>query len=165
MNTKNSDGFTYLEVLIAATLLAMTLLTMGQMFVVGYSNVNSSGKTTMGLSAARQLLEDVKRLPFDNIASLDGFDTDDPTSLPASGPEREIARRWRYALAGPGAGWSFTSDEVDRWTDLSIQGNDLEGVGTIQVAATTLTQNEVTVSISVPGRWRRIELSTRVAKL
>jgi hypothetical protein len=141
------------------------MLAMSGMFIAGYANVNSAGNTTAGLAAARQLMEDARRLPFDNLTSLDGFNTDDPGSQPADDPELEVARRWRYALAGEGVGWDFTSAEKTRWTDLAAQGQELNGVGTIGVASPSANLREISVTVNVPGRWRNIRLTTLVARL
>jgi len=155
-------GFTYIEVLIAGVLLAFALFTMCGMFVAGYSNVNTAGKTTMGLAAARQLMEDARQLPFDVLVNLDGFDTDDPDTLPEDDPEREVARRWRYALAGEGVGWSFAAEEIERWPDLADQGDPLGAVGAITVTPRSATLTEVSLTISVPGRWRDVRMSTLI---
>lgn len=155
-------GFTYVEVLIAAVLLAFALFSMCGMFVAGYANVNEAGRTTMGLSAARQLMEDIRLLSPESLANLDGFDTDDAGTLPTDDPEREVARRWRYALAGAGVGWTFSADEIARWPDLADQGDPLGAAGSLEVAARSATLTEVTLTISVPGRWRDIRISTLV---
>ena len=161
----NERGPTYLEVLVGSLLLLFALLTVTGMFITGYASVNSAGNTTMGLSATRQLMEDIRRLPFDSLANMDDFNTDDPNTLPASGPEREVARRWRYALAGDGVGWTFTDEEQARWTNLSDQGEALNGVGTINVTAQSATVSEVSVTVSVPGTWRDMRITTLIARL
>jgi hypothetical protein len=162
-NHRSSEaGFTYLEVLIAGVLLGFALIAMCGMFLAGYSNVNTAGRTTMGLSAARQLMEDARQLPFGVLANLNGFDTDDPSTLPEDDPEREVARRWRYALSGGGVGWNFTADEIERWPDLADQGDPLGAAGTITVTPRSATLTEVSLVISVPGRWRDVRISTLI---
>jgi Tfp pilus assembly protein PilV len=166
-NTRGSPrtseaGFTYVEVLIAGVLLAFALFSMCGMFLAGYANVNTAGRTTMGLSAARQLMEDVRQLPFASLPNLNGFDTDDPGTLPEDDPEREVARRWRYALAGEGVGWDFTDDEIERWPDLADQGDPLGAAGTVTVTPRSGTLTEVSLTISVPGRWRDVRISTLI---
>ncbi|MCP3982307.1 MAG: type II secretion system protein [bacterium] len=159
------SGLTYVELLVAVGLLLTALLGVSTMFVLGYTNVNGAGNTTMGLAAARQVLEDARRLPYANLVNLNGFDTDDASTLPASGPELEVARRWRYAVAGEGVGWSFTSDEKARWPALSDQGDALRASGSIEAVQISATITRITVSVSVPGRWRPIELGTLIADL
>jgi Tfp pilus assembly protein PilV len=160
-----SLGFTYVELLVAGSLLMVSFLALAGMFVMGYSQVNGAGNTTMGLAAARQLLEDARRLPYDTLINLNGFDTEDPSTLPGDNPEREVARRWRYALAGEGVGWSFTADEKARWPSLEEQGDSLSASGRIQATQVSATLTRVTVSVSVPGRWRPIQVATFIADL
>jgi Tfp pilus assembly protein PilV len=157
-------GSTYIEVLVGSLLLMMTLLSLCGTFVTAYAYVTSAGNSTMGLAAARQALEDVRQIPFDQLINLHGFDTEDPDSVPADGVEQDIARRWRYALAGDGVGWAFTDAELASWHTMGIQGNDLGGSGRIDVVAQTADLVEVSVSISVPGSWRPIRLSTLIAR-
>jgi hypothetical protein len=162
---KPTAGFTYLELLVACSLLIVSFLALAGMFVTGYAQVDGAGNTTMGLSAARQIMEDVRRLPYDNLANLDGFDSEDASTLPAGGPERETARRWRYALAGEGVGWTFTDEEKARWPTLADQGPSLDASGTIDVVQLSATTTRIGVSVSVPGRWRPIEMATILARL
>jgi Tfp pilus assembly protein PilV len=156
-------GFTLVEVLIAGVLLALALLAMSGLFVTGYANVAVAGKTTIGLAAARQILEEARGLPFDSLSNLDDFDTDDPSSLPADDPEREVARRWRYTLAGDGPGWSFTDAEIARWPQPPEGTDTLGATGTIDIVLEQPTLARVTITIAIPGSWRTVEMSTLVA--
>lgn len=160
-----SEGFSYIELLVASALLLVSLLGLAGMFVSGYANVNGAGDTTLGLAAARQLLEEARMLPYDSLANLDGFDTDNPATLPSSGPELNVARRWRYALAGDGVGWTFTTEEKARWPTLGVQGNSLGAAGTIDISTPETNVTEITVTVAMPGQWRQIEISTRIARL
>ncbi len=164
-SSPSGAGFTYLELLVASSILMVSFLALAGMFVTGYARITGAGSMTMGLSATRQILEDVRRLPFDNLINLDGFDTEDPLTLPASDPEREVARRWRYALAGGGVGWTFTSAEQARWPTLAAQGDALGASGRIDAIAISATITEISVSVSVPGRWQPIQIATRIANL
>jgi hypothetical protein len=156
-------GLTLVEVLLAGALLAVSLLAMSSMFVSGYANIAVAGRSTTGLAAGRQILEDVRGLPFDSVVNLDGFDTDDPSSTPAAEPESEIARRWRYALAGEGVGWTFTTEEIDDWPAPPADVAVLGATGRIDVDLVSATLARVTVTIVVPGTRRDIELTTLVA--
>ena len=104
-------------------------------------------------------------MPYDNLINLDGFESDDPSTLPASGPEREVARRWRFTLAGEGVGWTFTDAEQARWPTLVDLGDELDASGSIEVVQQTATLTRITVSVSVPGKWRPIQISTLIADL
>ncbi len=163
---RGSGGFTLLEVLVGATILAVGLLAMAAMFPVGYTNITEAGKMTMAITGARQVFEEISALPFDNIINLDGFDTLDPATLPPGEPERTIARRWRYALAGEGDGFTFTATEKGEWSTLSTGGgNTLNGSGLINVVALSATLDQITVTITYPGRSPSVQLVTNVTRL
>jgi len=164
---RGSGGFTLLEVLVGATILAVALLAMAAMFPVGYTNITEAGKMTMAITGARQVFEEVSALPFDNIINLDGFDTLDPaTLLPLGEPERTIARRWRYALAGEGDGFTFTATEKGEWSTLSTGGGiTLNGRGQVNVVTLSATLDQVTVTITYPGRSPSVQLVTNLTRL
>jgi len=164
------QGFTLLEVLVGSAVLSVALLAMAAMFPTGYTNITDAGKMTMALTGGRQILEDISALPFDNIGTLNNFDTQNPASLPAADPERTIARRWRYALAGEGNGFAFTAAEKAAWSTLSTgQGISLNGRGRINVVALTPTVppslSQVTVTITYPGRPTGVQLVTNITRL
>lgn len=157
-------GFTLVEALVAGVLLAFALLAMSGMFVTGYANVAVAGNTTTGLAAARHALEDVRALPFDSLVALDGFDTDDAGSLPADGPEREFARRWRYMMSGAGVGWSFSDEEIARWPQPADDLGAAGASGRIEVVLQSPTLARVRVLVAIPGSWRNVELFTLVTR-
>jgi len=165
------QGFTLLEVLVGSAVLSVALLAMAAMFPTGYTNITDAGKMTMAVTAGRQILEDISALPFDNIGTLNGplgtgFDTTDPATLPAGEPERTIARRWRYALAGEGDGFTFTATEKAEWSTLSTgQGISLNGRGLISVAGLSATLVQVTVTITYPGKPTGVQLVTNITRL
>src|SRR5947199_10431740 len=85
------------------------------MFPVGYGQVADAGRMTLAVTGARQILEDVGALPFASLSNLNGFDTTNPATLPASDPELTVDRRWRYMLAGAGDGFTFTTAKQPQW--------------------------------------------------
>ncbi|MGH7406687.1 MAG: prepilin-type N-terminal cleavage/methylation domain-containing protein [Candidatus Methylomirabilales bacterium] len=58
-----SEGFSAVEVLIAAAIIAVALLAIATMFPTGYSNVAQSGKRTAAVNLAQQKLEEVRNTP------------------------------------------------------------------------------------------------------
>lgn len=158
-------GFTLVEILIAGIILVVGLLAIATMFPTGHTNVTEAGKMTMAFTAARQILEDMRSVPFDNLLNFNGFDTRRPATLPANDPEREIARRWRYVLAGEGDGFTFTMVEKARWATLSTAGATFGGSGGISVVAQSATLRLVTITISIPGRSRSIALATLINRM
>src|SRR5439155_5158383 len=105
---KNDRGFTLVEVLVAAMILTVALLTLATMFPTGYKQIADAGRLTLATNGANHILEDLGSVPFTSVRNLDNFDTNSSGSLPAADPELAIARRWRYMLAGSGSGFSFT---------------------------------------------------------
>lgn len=157
-------GFTLIELLIGATVMAVALLGVASMLPTGYSNVDTAAKMTMALTASRQMIEDTRTIPFDSLVNLDGFDSQNPVTLPAGDPERTIARRWRYALAGQGDGFTFTSAEKAVWATLSTATAPFGGRGRISVVVQSPTLRLVTVTVSIPGQVRTVQLATLVSK-
>lgn len=157
-------GFSLVELLIGMTFLTVSLLAIAAMFPMAYVVANEAGKTTMTLTAARQILEDLRSVPFDDLTDLNGFDTSDPTTLPDSGAGRAIARRWRYALGGQGDGFTFTSDERGRWGSLATAGVAFGARGRIAVVEETDTLARITVTISVPQKPDRT-IATLVSRM
>jgi prepilin-type N-terminal cleavage/methylation domain-containing protein len=165
LQSPNGRGFTLVEMLIGITILTIALLAIAAMFPMAYLTVHESGKSTMTLTAARQMLEDVRSVPFDELINLNGFDTANPATLPADAPELEIARRWRYSLAGEGNGFTFTTDEKSQWSPLTVGTVPFGGRGRITVVADSATVRRVTVTISAPPRWRDVSIATLITRI
>ena len=161
--TGSAHGFSLIELMLGTSILVVSLLGYIGVFCSGYNNLAESGGMTMAFSAAQQLLEDVRAVPFANLPNLNNFRTDIAGSQPAGGPEREIARKWRYAVAGNGLGWAFTQSEMQRWTVIATGETAFGGTGQITVTDTTPLLRTVTVTVTVPGRAVPISLSTVVS--
>jgi prepilin-type N-terminal cleavage/methylation domain-containing protein len=171
----NDRGFTLIELLIGMTILTFGLLGIAAMFPMGYFVVSDAGKMTMTLTGTRQILEDVRSVPFQNLGNLNGFDTNNAATLPAANPERDIARRWRYALAGEGSGFTFTTAEKAAWTRLTTTAASpnsntsmtsvFGGRGVISVVAQTATLSRITITITIPGRTKTVNIATLVSRM
>jgi type IV pilus modification protein PilV len=155
-----ASGLSLIEILIGMSILVVGILGTMAMLGTGYTNVSEGGRLTMGLTAARQMLEDMRMLPFANLDSLHNLDTDSAGSQPTSDPARAIARKWRYALAGDGTGWSFTSAEKSSYKQLATGTALFKGRGQITVTQPSVTLREVTVTVTVPGRGNTVALTT-----
>ncbi len=162
---REARGLTLIEILIGMTILSVGLLGIAGMFSTGYTDAAAGGKTTMAVTAARQILEDMRLIPFGNLANLNGFNTASVGTQPANDPERAIARKWRYALAGEGTGWNFTTAEKARWTVLSTGGAIFAGSGQISVVNQGANLRLVTVTVPIPGRGVNIQLATLISRL
>jgi prepilin-type N-terminal cleavage/methylation domain-containing protein len=156
-------GFTLVEVLVASMILVVALLTMASMFPVGYKQIADGGRMTMAVAGARHILEDVGDVPFNNIINLNGVDTSTNTGVIAAlgGTESAIARRWRYMLAGPGNGFTFTAAETAAWG--TPQPYAARAV--VAVANTSATLRTVTVTVTIPGLPSSVSMSTVIVRL
>jgi len=83
MRIKNRHGFTFIEVLIAAAILAVGLLALVSVFPVGYVDVTVSGGQSKATAYAQQMLEQLKNQGF-NPGPANGNDA----------PEAAYARSW-----------------------------------------------------------------------
>jgi prepilin-type N-terminal cleavage/methylation domain-containing protein len=156
-------GFTLVEVLVASMILLVALLTLASMFPVGYKQISDGGRMTMAVTGARQILEDVADVPFANIANLNGVDTASNSGVIAglTGTESAIARRWRYVLAGPGNGFTFTGTETAAWGTPQTYG----GRAVVTVANTSATLRTVTVTVTIPGLPTGVTMGTVVVRM
>jgi Tfp pilus assembly protein PilV len=154
-------GFASLEVLAAVTVVAIMLLSVATMYLTAQASVERSGDTTVAVALARQMLEAARALPYQQLATLDGLDTNSVGSLPTDDPARTVARRWRYALAGEGGGWSYTSTERAAWPTFAT----LDALrGQVEVASPSPSVRAVTVTIAVPGRPADVRLETLISR-
>jgi prepilin-type N-terminal cleavage/methylation domain-containing protein len=188
-------GFSLIELLLGLTILSIGLLAIATMFSTGYTDLSVGGTTTMGVAAARQMIEDMRLLPFQRLADLNNFNTSTLASLPAApatgDPDfvgktaaRNLARKWHYALSGEGGGWTYTAAEKQMWSILasgfassaaaatSAQSSLIfGGTGTIAVAseAGSATLKRVTVTVTFPGKLgnapKTVQLVTLISRL
>jgi hypothetical protein len=144
-------------------ILVVALLTLASMFPVGYRQITDAGRMTMAVTGARHILEDVGDVPFANIANLNGVDTGSNAGVIAGlgGTEAAIARRWRYMLAGPGDGFTFTGAETTAWGT----ARPFAGRAVVAVANTSATLRTVTVTVTVPGMPGNVTLSTVIVRM
>lgn len=67
LTVRDRQGFTVVEVLIAAAVVVVGLVALATMFPTGYSTVTKSGIQSRGLALAQQQIECLRNLPYDNI--------------------------------------------------------------------------------------------------
>jgi prepilin-type N-terminal cleavage/methylation domain-containing protein len=160
----NRRGFTLIEVLIAMAVLTIALVAIAGMFPAGYRQVTDAGRMTLAVTAARQMLEDLRNVPFDSLDNLNGFNSENSATQPADDPERGVVRRWRYAVAGDGDGFNLTPVELANWQSLSPLGG---GRVTVQVQAVggSPTLRQVTVTLSMDALVQTVQLSTIIVRM
>jgi len=69
---RSKSGFSLLEVLIGATVLAVGLLGLASMFPVAYVNVDSGGKLTEATALAQSFLEQLRTMGTNNFGDIGG---------------------------------------------------------------------------------------------
>jgi prepilin-type N-terminal cleavage/methylation domain-containing protein len=162
------QGFSLIELLIGMSIMAVALLSIAAMFSTGYSDIAAGGKTTMAAQAARQIIEDAQTLPFDRLVVFNNqpFDSSLPGTLPVNNPERDLARKWRYTLAGAGGtGWPpYIAADTAKWSVLSVSNVPFGGSVVVRVDNDTVTLRRVTVTVSLPGR-PAAQLSTVITRV
>ena len=63
----NERGFSLVEGLVAATLVALAFLAVASLFPTAYSNITYGGNQTLAANYAVQKIEQLKNLPFNSI--------------------------------------------------------------------------------------------------
>ena len=138
--------------------------------------MNDAGKMTMTLTGTRQILEDVRSIPFQNLRQLERFRYQQFRNASGSDPERDIARRWRYALEGRrqwihlyGCGeggverpYHLNSASPNTSTSMS---RPFGAKGTISVVNQTATLSRITITITIPGRTKTVSIATLVSRM
>lgn len=81
-------GFSYVEVLIAASISAAGLLAVASLFPVAATTIDYTGGLARATARGQQRLEQLKNLPFATVAALETASS--PPALPA-GSEEAIA--------------------------------------------------------------------------
>lgn len=165
---RDSAAFTVVEVAIAIMVLLVAVVVTASMFPTGHQQLVDAARTTAAVAAGRQILEDIGGLPFDSVRRLDGFDTANAASIPASNPELAVARRWRYMIGGPGGGFDFTTAEMAQFGAVTPLG----GAATLRVSSPPSgscspagSRCQATVTVSVPGLATNVQLTTIVVRM
>src|SRR5262249_35089406 len=97
-----------------------------------------------------------------NISNLNGVDTSSNTGVIAglTGTEQAIARRWRYMLAGPGNGFTFTSAETAaRGTPQTYAPRAV-----VTGADTSATLRPAAVTVTIPGLPPAVTMGTVIVR-
>lgn len=97
--SRREGGFTIIEVLIALMIMTIALVAIAGMFPQGYKQVTDAGRLTMAVTNARAVHEDIRLVPFANLMNLNGFDSTNPGTIPASAPENTFATGWQTNLS------------------------------------------------------------------
>ena len=161
-------GFTVMEVVVAATVVLVAIIVTASIFPMGHQRAVDAARTTSAVAAARQILEDLGALPFDSVRALDGFDTGNFGTVPPRDPELSAARRWRYMIAGAGAGFRYTAAELAQYGPVTPLG----GAAKVRVSSPPKgacsaagSRCQATVTVSVPGLPESVQLTTIIVRM
>lgn len=156
----DSGGFTLIEVLIALMITTVALVAMAGMFPQGYRQVVDAGRLTLAVTTARQILEDLSTVPFANLMALNGFDSQNPATIPPTEPEMSIATRWQTDFP---AGEGQATVRVDDCGDVANPCGLLDPITGAPAPNATLRQ--ATVSVSVTALQQSVQLTTLFARM
>jgi len=84
----NNEGFSVAEVLVAATLVGVVLLSIATIFPTAATTIDHTGGMARATALAQQRIEQLKNVPFATLAALNTANI--PLTLPAS-EEQNIA--------------------------------------------------------------------------
>jgi prepilin-type N-terminal cleavage/methylation domain-containing protein len=146
-------GFTIIEVLIALMIVIIALVAIAGMFPQGYKQVTDAGRLTLAVTNARAVHEDIRLVPFANLVNLNGFDSTNPGTIPASPPESDLATRWHNDL---------TAAEGKTTILVSNCGGAGNPCG---LPAPDASMAMVTVTVSMTALPQSVRLTTLVARL
>lgn len=113
-----ADGFSLIEVMVAAAILSVALVALSGLFPTGYQNIAYGGGMTMATDLGQQKIEALRHLPFDLGAACTAPPTDlaclDTAGVPPGGASSETETITNPTVSG---GYSFA-----RQTWVQVQG-------------------------------------------
>jgi prepilin-type N-terminal cleavage/methylation domain-containing protein len=148
---RRHDGFTLLEVLLAATIMVVALLGIASVLPSADMNIHQAGQISKAVSLAQQLIETLKNDPFSSLPSYQGVDTRNTATYPVDDPTTPI----------PGNPGNFMgASNITKWTNdinlyLATGAGVTNGYGTIAVSdvASGPTGNAILRKVRVTVSW------------
>jgi prepilin-type N-terminal cleavage/methylation domain-containing protein len=98
MESKQNNGFSMIEVVVALGLLAAVLISVSGLFVLAQRQVDGGRKHSVALSVARDILEEMDGWGFRQLYLEFGFDGS-ATSYIADSRSNDVAADWQEALS------------------------------------------------------------------
>ena len=128
---KTSSGFTLLEALISAVVLAMAITAITMPFTVGAQNEQADGRRTLAVSLAQEMMEEILAKPFS-----------DPQDDSQGGPEPGESSRSLYD----------NIDDYDGYIESEGNIKDYNGVVIDEPAAVGLSRNVAATYVYISGQ-------------
>jgi Tfp pilus assembly protein PilV len=131
---RGRGGFTLIEVLVAAVLLMVAIVSVMIMFPIGYSNVDAGGEQTEAATLAQDMLEKVRDVKWDDVDNFGG------TSFTSCTPPAGFASCSVGTSSTTSASFSTGSSLVDalltEWKN-AVEARIRNGVGSVQIRILT----------------------------
>ncbi len=145
------DGFTMMEVLLAASIMVVALLGIASVLPSADMNLHQSGQISKAVSLAQQMIETLKNDPFTALPSYQGVDTRSTGTYPVNDPTTPI----------PGNPGNFMGgSNITKWANdinlyLATGAGITNGFGSIAVAdvATDPGGNAILRKVTVVVSW------------
>ncbi|MBI2001551.1 MAG: prepilin-type N-terminal cleavage/methylation domain-containing protein [candidate division NC10 bacterium] len=145
------EGFTLVELLVAATILVVALLGIAAVLPTADMSLHQAGQISKAVALTQEMIEMVKNDPFSQLSLYNGVDTRTTGTYPVDDPNPPI----------PGDAGNFMGgSNVTKWANdialyLVTGAGITGGYGTITVStvATDGTGNPILRKISVVVNW------------
>ena len=79
---RGAAGLTMVELLIAASIVAVSLLAIAAIFPVALSNIDTGAEQTVAATVGQAFTEMVRNTRWTTLLAYNGFDSNDPTTCP-----------------------------------------------------------------------------------
>jgi prepilin-type N-terminal cleavage/methylation domain-containing protein len=143
------SGFTLVELIVAITLLAIGILSIGQIFAVSARNASFGRTETIAVSLAREIQEKILSESVEQVqAMFNGVDTNDPGTVTV--PCTVWAQHLADQLGPTGRGQIWVRD-------FNGDAELLQGMFSVEIEISWLREGE---TVSVPVRFAITEIGS-----
>lgn len=145
-------GFTFIEILIASSMLVVALLGIAAVLPVADMTLHQSGQVSKAVSLAQEMIEMLKNDRFTDLPEYNGVDTRSTSTYPVNNPTTPT----QYATTNFMGGGNVAKWANDIQLFLASGAGITGGYGTItvtQVAANPTTGSPILRKVSVRVFW------------
>jgi type II secretory pathway pseudopilin PulG len=149
--TRLAMGFTFVEVLVAASILVVALLGIAAVLPTADMSLHQSGQISKAVSLAQEMIEMIKNDPYSQLTLYSGVDTRTTSTYPTDDPNPPI----------PGNPGNFMGgSNITKWANdiqlfLASGAGVTGGYGTVNVTtvATDTGGNPILRKVTVVVNW------------